>query len=155
MLQLNLIGLSSYVHINQEEYVTSIWPICLHVYFLSNIRYGWFSHMMTTIRVVVVKGPVFHDDVIKSKYFPRYWPFVRGIRRSSVNSLHKGQWRGALMFSLFCARTNAWVTNRDAGDLRGHLAHFGVTVRLRILVLMVMVDDSILPVCYFFFYIFL
>ena len=40
-----------------------------------------------------------HDDVIKWKHFPRYWPFVRGIRRSSVNSPHKGQWRGALMFS--------------------------------------------------------
>ena len=23
----------------------------------------------------------FHDDVIKWKYFPRYWPFVRGIHR--------------------------------------------------------------------------
>ena len=44
-----------------------------------------------------------HDDVIKWKYFPRYWPFVRGIHRSSVNSPHKGQWRGALMSSLVCA----------------------------------------------------
>ena len=32
-----------------------------------------------------------HDDVIKWKHFPRYWPFVRGIRRSRVNSPHKGQ----------------------------------------------------------------
>ena len=39
-----------------------------------------------------------HDDVIKWKHFPRYWPFVRGIRRSPVNFPHKGQWRGALMF---------------------------------------------------------
>ena len=23
-----------------------------------------------------------HDDVIKWKHFPRYWPFVRGIHRS-------------------------------------------------------------------------
>ena len=44
-----------------------------------------------------------HDDVIKWKYFPRYWPFVRGIHRLPVNSPHKGQWRGALMFSLICA----------------------------------------------------
>ena len=44
-----------------------------------------------------------HDDVIKWKHFPRYWPFVRGIHRSPVNSLHKGQWRGTLMFSLICA----------------------------------------------------
>ena len=50
-----------------------------------------------------------HDDVIKWKHFPRYWPFVRGIYRSSVNSPHKGQWRGASMFSLICAWINAWV----------------------------------------------
>ena len=52
------------------------------------------------------KGPViicWHDDVIKWKHFPHYWPFVRGIHRSPVNSLHKGQWREALMFSLICA----------------------------------------------------
>ena len=23
-----------------------------------------------------------HDDVIKWKHFPRYWPFMRGIHRS-------------------------------------------------------------------------
>ena len=45
----------------------------------------------------------FHDDVIKWKHFPRSWPFVRGIHRSSVNSPHKGQWRGALLCSLICA----------------------------------------------------
>ena len=45
----------------------------------------------------------FHDDVIKWKHFPRYWPFVMGIHRSPVNSSHKDQWRGALMFSLICA----------------------------------------------------
>ena len=50
-----------------------------------------------------------HDDVIKWKYFPRYWPFVRGIHRSPVNSPHKGQWRGALVFSFICAWINGWV----------------------------------------------
>ena len=46
----------------------------------------------------------YHDDVIKLKHFPRYWPFVRGIHRSPVNSPHKGQWRGALRFTLIYAR---------------------------------------------------
>ena len=50
-----------------------------------------------------------HDDVIKWKHFPRYWPFVRGIHRSPVDSPHKDQWRGALMFSLICAWTNGWA----------------------------------------------
>ena len=34
---------------------------------------------------------------------------------------HKGQLRGALMFSLICAWTNGWVNNRDAD-------HYDVTV---------------------------
>ena len=68
------------------------------------------------------------DDVIKRKHFPRYWPFVRGIHRSPVNSQHKGQWRGALMFSLICARINAWVNNREADDFRRYSAHYDVIV---------------------------
>ena len=66
--------------------------------------------------------PMIHDDVIKWKHFPRYWPFVRGIHRSPVNSPHKGQWRGALMFSLIRVWINGWVNNREAGDLRRYRA---------------------------------
>ena len=69
-----------------------------------------------------------HDDIIKWKHFPRYWPFVRGIHRSPVNSPHKGQWRGNLMFPLICTWTNGWLNNREAGDLRRHHAHYDVTV---------------------------
>ena len=69
-----------------------------------------------------------HYDFIKWKHFPCHWPFVRGIHRSPVNSLHKGQWGGALMFSLICAWINGWVNNREAGDLRCHRAHYDVTV---------------------------
>ena len=69
-----------------------------------------------------------HDDVIKWKNFLRYWRFVRGIRRSPVNSPHKGQWRGALMFSVICAWNNHWVNNREAGYLRRHRDHYDVTV---------------------------
>ena len=67
-------------------------------------------------------------DVIKWKKFPRYWPFVRGIHRSPVNSPHNGQWRGALMFSLMCAWINGWVNNRENGNLRRHHAHYDVMV---------------------------
>ena len=58
-----------------------------------------------------------HDDVIKWRHYPRYWPF-----------LHKGQWRGALMFSLISARINGWVNNHEAGDLRRIRPHNDVTV---------------------------
>ena len=69
-----------------------------------------------------------HDDVIIWKHFPRYWSFVRRIHRSPVNSPHKDQWRGALMFSLICAWINVWVNDLEAGDLRRHRARYIVTV---------------------------
>ena len=69
-----------------------------------------------------------HDDVIKWKHFPRYWPFLQGIHRSPVNSPHKGQWRGALMFSLICTWINRWVNNHEAGDFRSYRAHYDVIV---------------------------
>ena len=65
-----------------------------------------------------------HDDVIKWKHFPRFWPFVRW----PVNSPHKGQWRGAFMFSLICAWINRWVNNREAGDMRRYRTHYDVIV---------------------------
>ena len=74
------------------------------------------------------ESALMHDDVIKWKHFPRYWPFVLGIHRSPVNSLHKSQWHGPLMFSLICAWINSWVNNLEAGDLRHHRDHSDVTV---------------------------
>ena len=47
---------------------------------------------------------IVHDDVIKWKHFPRYWPFVRGIS----------------------AWIYGWINNRESGDLRRHRAHYDV-----------------------------
>ena len=80
---------------------------------------GWMSPLLHTNE---------HDDVIKWKHFPRYWPFVRAIHRWPVNFPHKGQWRWALMFSLICSWIKGWVNNVEAGDLRRHRAHYDVTV---------------------------
>ena len=81
----------------------------------------------------------YHDDVIKWKHFLRYWPFVRWIHRPPVNSPHKGQWRGALMFSLICVWINGWVNNREAVDLRRYRAHYDVNV------MMIIIPVSIFP----------
>ena len=67
-------------------------------------------------------------DAIKWKYFLRYWPFVRVIHRSPVDSPHKGHWCWALMFSFICAWTNGWIDNQDAGDFRRHCANYDITV---------------------------
>ena len=60
--------------------------------------------------------------------------FVRGIHRPPVNSPHKGQWRGALMFSLICAWINGWANSREAGDLKRHRTHYIVTVMKKLYV---------------------
>ena len=51
-------------------------------------------------------------------------------RHRLLNSPHKGQWCGALMFSLIRAWINGWVNNRKAGDLRCHRAHYDVVVMI-------------------------
>ena len=48
--------------------------------------------------------------------------------RSPVDSPHKGQWCGALIFPLNFAWTNSWANNLETGDLRRHRAHYDVTV---------------------------
>ena len=86
------------------------------------------DYLSAMVDVLTFPLPITHDGVIKWKHFLRYWPFVWVIRRSPVESPHKSQWRGALMFSLIRARINGWVNNREAGDLRSHRAHYDVIV---------------------------
>ena len=76
----------------------------------------------------------YHDDVIKWKHFRVTGPLCgvfTGDRSWPVNSPHKGQWSGALMFPLICAWINGWVNNGEAGDLRRHRAHYDVTVMIK------------------------
>ena len=119
---------------NVEYRLLEYFPIWVSVNFMG---YGWDAVITTIdsvlqyifkIELVSFYDTLVHDDVIKWKHFPRYWPFVRRIHRSPVNSPHKGQWRGALMFSLICIWINSWVNNPEAGDLRRHRAHCYVSV---------------------------
>ena len=90
---------SPFLGMSPWPYFTTVWYFIL----------PWWRHQMET--------------------FPRYWPFVRGIHRSPVNSLHKGQWRGVLMFSLIYTWTNSWAANNgDADSLRRPRVHYDVTV---------------------------
>ena len=41
-----------------------------------------------------------HDDVIEWRHFLHYWPFVRGIHRSPVDSPHKSQWHFNVSFDV-------------------------------------------------------
>ena len=52
----------------------------------------WILLVCVNLHTKLSTGNIFiihHDDVIKWKHFPRYWPFVRGIHRFPVNSPHK------------------------------------------------------------------
>ena len=91
-----------------QFWIHELWNLSLH--FVPGVD-GWADifyqkcsrHKITIFRRwMLISGRLKHDDVIKWKHFLRYWPFVRGIHRSPVNSPHKGQWRGAFMFSLIC-----------------------------------------------------
>ena len=68
----------------------------------------WWRHQMETVSALLA--------------------FCAGSQRCPVNSPHKGQWRGALKFSLFCDWMSSCVNNREAGDLRRHHAHYDVSV---------------------------
>ena len=99
---------SVYVSGSVQERCDSIANALIHPWILWELLMALWLHQMET--------------------FSHYWPFVRGIHRSPMNSPYKGQWCRALMFSLIWAWTNCSVNNRDAGDLRRHHTHYDVTV---------------------------
>ena len=68
------------------------------------------SHIMTSSN-----GNIFH---------------VNGLLwgESLVDSPQKGQWCGALMFSLICTQTSSWANNQTITDFRCHHAHYDITV---------------------------
>ena len=70
-------------------FVSHVLIFYLYTYWINDF---WFL-------ISVARSQISHDDVIIWKRFPRCWPFVGGIHLSSVNSLHRGQWRGALILS--------------------------------------------------------
>ena len=88
----------------------------------------WKLQILTSHVGPLVTCTADHDDVMKWKRFPCYWPFVWGIHQSLVNSPNEGQWHGALMFFFICAWTNGWVNTWFASDLRCHRTHYDVTV---------------------------
>ena len=68
-----------------------------------------------------------HDDVIKRKHYPRYWPFVWGHLWIPLTKTSDAELWCFVLF-LICAWTNSWANNRDTGDLRCHRGHYDVTV---------------------------
>ena len=118
------------MHIANPNHFRAVYKIGI----VKSIPFGILSTACVLFPTVTIIGRVSrrlnHDDVIKWKHFPRYWPFVRGIHRSPVISPHKGQRRGAFMFSLICVWINGWVNNGETGGLRRHRPHNDVIVMI-------------------------
>ena len=68
------------------------------------------------------------DDLMMTSSNGNIFRVTGHLCRSLVNSPHKGQWRGALMFSLIRVWIKGWVNNREAGDLRRYRGHYDVIV---------------------------
>ena len=78
------------------------------LYYAEQIEVQWWRHQMETFSALLA--------------------ICAGNSPVPGESPHKGQWRGALMFPLICARINGWVNHGEAGDLRRILPHYDVTV---------------------------
>ena len=117
------------VHSKRSSFITPgpIWLHILPMFFGICFRH-FFNIDFCFCNCIFCANANNHDDVIKWKHFPPYWPFVCGIHWSPVNSHHKIQWCGALKFSLISVWRNGWVNNRDAGDVRCHRTHYEVTI---------------------------
>ena len=94
-----------------------------------------YDRLLFNMRIPIPGKDYLYIETGPLPHFPRYWPFVRGIHSPPADSPHKEQWCGALMFSVICARTNAWIKDGDAGDLRQHRARYDVTNDTKILLL--------------------
>ena len=71
-----------------------------------------------------------HDDAIKWKHFPCYWPFGRWTTGHRWIPLTKASDAELWCFFFICAWTKYWANNRDAGDLIRYGDDYDVTVML-------------------------
>ena len=74
------------ISLSQHWLIIHVMACCLKQWWLLNGEIMW--HSPQGIFTGNAQN-IYHDDVIKWKHFPHYWPFVRGIHWSPVNTLHK------------------------------------------------------------------
>ena len=99
--------------------------VCLLLYqYMSRYIDTWFTYTYTHKHTYIYMMTSSNGSIFRVTGH-LCWEFI-GPR-------HKGQWRGALMFSLICFWINGWINNREAGDLRRYRAHYDVTVMIFIL----------------------
>ena len=105
--------------------------------------YVFFADSLTTVKLLVTWDAARHPCHVTLLCYEQYWRVSSEYWKCIHSALlancagnspapgefpHKGQWRGAKMFSLICTQINSWVNNHEAGDLRSHRTHYDVIV---------------------------
>ena len=80
MLFMRVVNISFADNVSQEQSL-AMWSVNQS---LNTMVMYWSSWQLIACIYCTETGSSLHDDVIKWKHFPRYWPFVRGIHRSPV-----------------------------------------------------------------------
>ena len=100
-----------------------------------NCAYNWYVELFFALSNLSCKFPLWiHVSMLPLSWWRHQRETLSAllslcVGNAPVNSPHKDQWRGALMFCLICAWRNG-VNNREAGDLRRHRDHYDVTLMI-------------------------
>ena len=108
------------------------WVLCILYWICAHQICQWYHQIICLTWITLINIDIPYKGITKCgwKYAINAIIHEYAYHRSPVNSPHKGQWRGALMFSLICVWLNVWVNHREAGDLRHYRAHNDVSVML-------------------------
>ena len=91
-------------------------------------KFRFLQYKYVIITGFTLANSLIHDDVIKWKHFRVTEPLCREFTGHRWIPLTKASDAEFWMLSLIRAWINGWVNNYEAGDLRRHQAHYGVTV---------------------------
>ena len=119
-----------------EDFLKDYIWIYIYIYVIQIL-----SQNLCYFKLILVAPPKYDQLAMADEEIMRLWialtktwsrhqmeTFSALLALSAGNTPPRGQWRGALMFSLICTWTHGWGNNRDAGDLRRHCAQCDVTV---------------------------
>ena len=107
----------------------SVWEACVFPLIMCSLpSVPWLDKIWPWGRIGWVMTSWWRHQI---ETFPALLALGRGIHRWPVDSPHKGQWCGALMYSLIGTWINGWAIDRDAGNLKRHRTYYDVTVMIQ------------------------
>ena len=122
-----------------EKHLSSVFG----AYCTRGLTVGWYSRDLNNACRNIECYPLWRHQMEKNSAL---LAICAGNSPVPVNSPHKGQWRGDLMFSLICAR-NVWINNGGAGDLRRHRVYYDVIVKICCVANMIAYTPRLISLC--------